>query len=61
LEKICHSATFSTTNTAKPDAGLNLGRRAGTPPTNRLSYGTAVVQNVLMQVLLMEMNNNISL
>jgi hypothetical protein len=37
----CPSATLSTTNSTWPDLGLNPGRRAGKPETNRLSYGTA--------------------
>jgi hypothetical protein len=41
-EKTCPSATLSTTNPTWPDKGLNLGRRAGKPATNRLSYGAVM-------------------
>jgi hypothetical protein len=42
-EKTCPSAAFSTTNpTCCPDA--NPGRRGGKPATNRLSYGTATLE-----------------
>jgi hypothetical protein len=40
-EKICHSATLSTTNPTRLYPGLNLGRRGGKPATNRLSHGVA--------------------
>jgi hypothetical protein len=40
-EKICPSATLSTTNTTWPDPGSNPGRRGGKPATNCLSYGAA--------------------
>jgi hypothetical protein len=39
-EKICRSATSSTTNPTWPDLGSNLGRRGGKPAANRLSYVT---------------------
>jgi hypothetical protein len=38
-EKICPSATLSTTNPTWPHPGLNPGPRGGKPATNRLSYG----------------------
>jgi hypothetical protein len=38
-EKICPSATLSTTNPTWPDPGANPGCRGGKPATNRLSYG----------------------
>jgi hypothetical protein len=40
-EKICSSATLSTTNPTWPDPGSNPGRRGRKPATNRLSYGAA--------------------
>jgi hypothetical protein len=40
-EKICPSATSSTTSPTWSHPGSNLGRRGGKPETNRLSYGTA--------------------
>jgi hypothetical protein len=46
-EKTCLSATLSTTNPTWPDPGLNLGLRGGKPATNRLSYGTAWVLNIV--------------
>jgi hypothetical protein len=39
-EKICSSATLSTTNPTLPDLGLNPDCSGGKPATNRLSYGT---------------------
>jgi hypothetical protein len=41
-EKICPSATLSTTNPTWPDLGANPGPRGGKTATNRLSYGTAM-------------------
>jgi hypothetical protein len=38
-EKICPSATLSTTDPIRPHPGSNPGRRGGKPATNRLSYG----------------------
>jgi hypothetical protein len=43
-EKTCPSATLSATNPTWPDLGSNPGRRGGKPATNRLSYGTAIMQ-----------------
>jgi hypothetical protein len=40
-EKICLSATLSTSNPTWPDVGSNLGRHGGKPVTKCLSYGTA--------------------
>jgi hypothetical protein len=40
-EKICPSATLSTTNATWPDPGSNPGRLGWNPATNRLSYGAA--------------------
>jgi hypothetical protein len=40
-EKICPSATLSTTNPTWLDPVLNPGRRGGKPATNRLSFGAA--------------------
>jgi hypothetical protein len=40
-EKICPSATLSTTNPTWPYQVSNPGRRGGKPATNRLSYGSA--------------------
>jgi hypothetical protein len=37
--RICPSATLSTTNPTWPDPGSNPGHRGGKPATNRLSYG----------------------
>jgi hypothetical protein len=37
-QKICPSATLSTTNPTWPDPGTNPGRRGGKPATNRLNY-----------------------
>jgi hypothetical protein len=48
-EKTCPSAALSTTNpTCCPDA--NPGRRGGKPMTNRLSYGTALIFQILSDV-----------
>jgi hypothetical protein len=46
-EKICPSATFSTTNPACPDLGSNLGHHGGKLATNRLSYGMAKLYHKL--------------
>jgi hypothetical protein len=40
-EKICPSATLSTTNPTWTGPGLNPGLRGGRPATNRLRRGTA--------------------
>ena len=40
--KTIPSATLSTTNLIRIDLGSNLGLRGERPPTNRLSYGTAL-------------------
>jgi hypothetical protein len=40
-EKVCPSATSSTTSPTWPDLGSNSGRRGGKPATNCLNYGTA--------------------
>ena len=40
-EKICPSATLSTTNPTRTDPGSNLGLRGERPANNRLSHGTA--------------------
>jgi hypothetical protein len=45
-EKICPSATLSTTNPTWPDLGSNPGRRGGKPATNSLSYGTAISRQI---------------
>jgi hypothetical protein len=37
----CPSATLSTTNPTRTDAGPNPGLRGERPATNRLSHGTA--------------------
>jgi hypothetical protein len=42
-EKTCPSATLSTTNPTWPDLGSNPGRRGWKPATNRLNYGTALI------------------
>jgi hypothetical protein len=41
-EKICPSATLSTTDPTWPHPGVNPCRRDGKPATNRLSYGAAL-------------------
>jgi hypothetical protein len=46
-ENTCPSATLSTTNPTWPDPGLNPGRHGGKPATNRLSYGAALLYNIL--------------
>jgi hypothetical protein len=40
-DKICPSATLSTTNHTWPDLGSNPGRRCGKTATNRLSHDKA--------------------
>jgi hypothetical protein len=42
-EKICTSATFSTTNPTWRDLGPNPDHRIGKPATNRISYATATL------------------
>jgi hypothetical protein len=42
-QKTCPTATLSTTNPTWPDPGSNPGRRGGKPATNRLSYGTYIL------------------
>jgi hypothetical protein len=39
---------LSTTNPTWPDPGLNPGRRGGKPAINRLSYGAALCQHLIM-------------
>jgi hypothetical protein len=51
-EKTCTSDTFSTTNPTWPDLGSNAGRRGGKPEINRLSYGTAFGENILLDTRL---------
>jgi hypothetical protein len=40
---------YPSQNPTWPDPGLNPGRRDGKPATNRLSYGAALVLNLLLQ------------
>jgi hypothetical protein len=44
LEETCSSAALSTTNSTWPGLRFNLGHHGGKPVTNRLSYGTALVE-----------------
>jgi hypothetical protein len=46
-EKTCHSATLSTTNPTWIDLGSNTGHLGGKPATNRLSYGTALMESLV--------------
>jgi hypothetical protein len=46
-DETCSSATLSTTSPTCPDLRSNPGRRGGKPATNRLSYGTVLVANLL--------------
>jgi hypothetical protein len=46
-EKTYPSATLSTTNPTWPDLGSILGRCGGKLVTNRLSYGTVLIQDLL--------------
>jgi hypothetical protein len=50
LEKICPSATLSTTNPTWLDLGSNPDRRGGKPATNRLSYGSAFQRLSMMTI-----------
>jgi hypothetical protein len=43
LGEICRSGTLFTTNPTWSDLGSNPGCRGGKPETNRLSYGTALI------------------
>jgi hypothetical protein len=56
-EKICPSATLSTTNPTWPDPGSNPGRRGGKPATNRLSNG-AVQNNGLIDRMIGFISNS---
>jgi hypothetical protein len=49
--KTCPSVTLSTTNPTWPDPGSNSGRRGGKPATNRLSYGAASKQGLLLLII----------
>jgi hypothetical protein len=50
-EKTCPSAALSTINpTCCPDA--NPGRRCGKPGTNRMSYGTAVLMQLVVTIII---------
>jgi hypothetical protein len=44
--KTCPSATLSTTNTTWTDQGANPGLGCEKPATNRLSYGTTLVEEI---------------
>jgi hypothetical protein len=49
-EKTCPSATLSTTNSTRPDAGANPVLCGERPATNRLSHGKAPLQlNTILQ------------
>jgi hypothetical protein len=47
----CHSTSLSTTNPTWPDSSSNPGRLGGKPATNRLSYGTAYILNLIASYL----------
>jgi hypothetical protein len=47
LEKTCPGATLSATNPTWIDLGPNRGHCGGKPATNRLSYGTALMENLV--------------
>jgi hypothetical protein len=47
-----------TTNSTRPDVGLNSGRRSGKPATNRLIYGTAYDRVTLVSLQLLGSRNS---
>jgi hypothetical protein len=53
-EKICPSATLSTTNPTSPDVGLNPGNRSGKSTNNRLSYSMASRKSLTLHEIEMQ-------
>jgi hypothetical protein len=48
LGETCPSATLPTTNPTWTDPGANPARRGGKPATNRLSYGAALISELVI-------------